>query len=89
MTYDIETTLSGERVTLDLIVGNFIQVLRNVHLMDAFVLDLIVKAARHTTQEAAVIAHGSVAYLNHSTDPVDAAKLLEALIITLRSQETV
>ncbi len=87
MTYDIITTLSGDHVTLDMIVGNFVQVLEVSHHMDPFTLDLVVRAARHTKQDAATIASGIVPYLTDSKDPVDAAKLLEALVLTLRNQE--
>lgn len=87
MTYETVTTLSGDRVVLDLIVGNFVNVLEVVHYMDRYVFDLVVRAARHTDQAPAVVASTVLPHLTATKDQKDASKLLEALVIILRTQE--
>jgi hypothetical protein len=87
MNYETVTTLSGDRVVLDLVVGNFVHVLETVHSMDRYVFDLVVRAARHTEQHPAVAVSAILPHLTATRDSKDAAKLLEALVILLRTQE--
>lgn len=86
MTYDTLTTLSGDQVVLDIVVGNFYQVLTSSHGMDDFVFDLTVRAARHTTEDSQTIAQGVLPHLQNVKDAADAVKLLEAFVLTLRQQ---